>query len=118
MLYLPGLQNVVADFLSRPSPLPKPTGDVATTAVTMPIDFAQMAAKQNLCPEIQRLLGGSSLTIPFQQAGIHHLVGKVFNRCYSSGGTGKIQERHFFHLHNISHPGRLASHCLVSSRYV
>jgi hypothetical protein len=77
MLYLPGLQNVVADFLSRPSLPPKLTGDVATTAVTMSIDFAQMAAKQNLCPEIQHLLGGSSLTIPFQQAGIQHLVGNV-----------------------------------------
>jgi hypothetical protein len=30
----------------------------------------------------------------------------------------KILKLHFFHLHNISHHGRLATQCLVSSRYV
>jgi ubiquitin C-terminal hydrolase len=72
-----------------------------------------MAAEQNCCSEMQCLLGGSSLSIAFQQAGTHRLGGD-----FSFGGTGKIQERHFFHLHNISQPGRLASRRLVSSRYV
>jgi hypothetical protein len=37
---------------------------------------------------------------------------------FSPGGVGKISERHFFHLHNISHLGRLASRPFFSSRYV
>jgi hypothetical protein len=38
--YLPGLKNVVADFLSRP--LPKSTEIVAAAD---PVDFEEMAAK-------------------------------------------------------------------------
>ncbi len=37
---------------------------------------------------------------------------------FSPGGVGKILERHFFHLHNISHLERLASRPFFSSRYV
>ena len=63
MLYLPGLKNVVADFLSRPFQ-PEPVGPtVAAAAAVDPIDFKEMAAEQARCPETQRLLGGSSLQI-------------------------------------------------------
>ncbi len=64
MLYLPGLENVVADFLSRPSP-PDPTGTVAASAAEDPVDFEAMAAKQNSCAETQRLLGGTSRKLAF-----------------------------------------------------
>ncbi len=50
MLYLPVLKNVVADFLSRPSP-PEPTGNVAAAAAADPVDFEAMAAEQNSCAE-------------------------------------------------------------------
>jgi hypothetical protein len=36
-----------------------------------------MAAKQNHCPETQRLLGGSSLTVAFCQPGVECLVSDV-----------------------------------------
>jgi hypothetical protein len=36
-----------------------------------------MAAKQNRCAEMQRLLGGSSLKLAFRQAGAQCLVGDV-----------------------------------------
>jgi hypothetical protein len=77
MLYLPGLKNIVADFFSWPSPPPQPVGDVVAAAVATPINFEAMAAEQNHCPETQRLLGGSSLTIVFHQAGAQRLVGNV-----------------------------------------
>ncbi len=41
LLYLPGLKNVIADFLSRP-PL-ESTETVAATAAADPVDFAEMA---------------------------------------------------------------------------
>jgi hypothetical protein len=34
-----------------------------------PVDFEAMAAEKNRCADMQRLLGGSSLKIAFQQAG-------------------------------------------------
>jgi hypothetical protein len=47
LLYLPGLKNVVADFLSRP--LPEPTETVAAAASADPVDFEETATKQNCC---------------------------------------------------------------------
>ncbi len=38
--------------------------------------------------------------------------------CFSTSGAREIPKDIFFHMHNISHPGRLASQRLVSSRYV
>jgi hypothetical protein len=52
ILYLPGLKNVVADFLSRPKQIP--AGSVAAASATDPVDFGEMAAEQNRCPETQR----------------------------------------------------------------
>jgi hypothetical protein len=60
-LYLPGLKNVVADFLSRPNQTA--TRSVAATSVAVPVDFEEMAAEQNHCPEMQHLLGGTSLKL-------------------------------------------------------
>jgi hypothetical protein len=47
LLYLPGLENVVADFLSRP--LPELTETVAAVVSADPIDFKETATKQNCC---------------------------------------------------------------------
>ncbi len=76
MLYLPGLKNFVADFLSRPSP-PEPTGTVAAAAAADPVNFEAMAAEQSSCAETQRFLGGTSLKLAFCQAGAHRLAGDV-----------------------------------------
>jgi hypothetical protein len=53
MLYFPGLKNVVANFLSRPSPT-EPTGNVAATAAADPVDFEAMAGEKNSCTETKR----------------------------------------------------------------
>jgi hypothetical protein len=69
-------KNVVADFLSRPSP-PKPTGNVAMAVAADPVDFEAMAAEQNSCAETHCLLGGTSLKLAFRQAGAHRLAGNI-----------------------------------------
>ncbi len=75
LLYLPGLKNVVADFLSCPNQTT--TGSVAATSAEDPVDLEEMAAKQNSCPEMQRLLGGTVLKLAFCQTGAQHLAGDV-----------------------------------------
>jgi hypothetical protein len=67
MLYLPGLKNVVTNFLSRPNQTT--TGLVAAPSAADPVDFEEMAAEQNHCPETQRLLGGTSPKLAFRQTG-------------------------------------------------
>jgi hypothetical protein len=74
-LYLPGLKNVVADFLSRPNQIT--AGSVAAVSAADPVDSEEMAAEQNSCPETQRLLGGTSLKLAFCQTGAHRLAGDV-----------------------------------------
>ncbi len=78
MLYLPGLKNVVADFLSRPNQAT--TGSVAAALAADPVDFEEMAAEQNRCPETQRLLGGKSLKLAFCQAGAQPGDGSILLR--------------------------------------
>jgi hypothetical protein len=46
LLYLPGLKNVVADFLSHPNQTT--TGSVAAMSATDPVDFEEMAAQQTV----------------------------------------------------------------------
>ncbi len=70
---LPGLKNVVTDFLSRPNQIT--AGSVAAASATDPVDFKEMAAEQNRCPETQRLLGGTSLKLAFRQTGAQRLAG-------------------------------------------
>ncbi len=64
LLYLPGLKNVVADFLSCPNQTA--TGSAATMSAADPVAFEEMAAEQNRCPETQRLPGGISLKLSFR----------------------------------------------------
>jgi hypothetical protein len=108
MLYLPGLKNVVADFLSQTSP-PELTGNVAAAAAADPVDFEAMAAEQNSCTEMQRLLGRTSLKLAFHQTGAHHLAGDVSTGVFRHIVPQKFRRDIFLNLHNISHPGRLAS---------
>jgi hypothetical protein len=75
LLYLPGLKNVVADFLSR-LPL-QTTGSVAATMAADPVDYEEMATEQHRCPETQRLLGSTSLKLALRQTGAQHLAGDV-----------------------------------------
>jgi hypothetical protein len=90
LLYLPGLKNVAADFLSHPNQTT--AGSVPATTAADPVDFEEMAAEQNRCPETQHLLGGTSLKLPFRQTGAHHLAGDIstgnFQLCFK---TPKIQ---------------------------
>jgi hypothetical protein len=99
LLYLPGLKNDVADFLSRP--LPEYSETVAATAAADPVDFKEMAAEQNRCA-----------------AGQHSQTGAISTAVFRPIVPQKFRKDIFAHFHNVAHPGRLASCGIISSRFV
>ncbi len=72
---MPGLKNVVADFLS--CPLPKFTETVTATVAADLVDLEEMDAEQNRCAETQRLLGSTSLKLACRQTGAQCLAGDI-----------------------------------------
>jgi hypothetical protein len=111
ILYLPGLKNVVADFLSCPNQMT--AGSVAAASATDPADFEEMAAEQNRCPETQRLLGGTSLKLAFHQKGAQRLAGDVSTGNFHPIVPLKFRKNIFDHFHNVAHPRRLASRRII-----
>ncbi len=116
LLYLPGLKNVDADFLSSPNQTT--TGSVAATLAADPVDFEEMAAEQNRCPETQRLLGSTSLKLAFCQTGPQCLAGDVSTGNFHPIVPLTFRKSIFDHFHNIAHPRRLTSRHVISSRFV
>jgi hypothetical protein len=112
MLYLPELKNVVADFLSPPSPsLPKASETVAALVVADPIDFEAMAAEQNHCAETQRLLSGSSLQLAFRPAGAQRLAADVSTGIFHPIAPKNSEKTFFpFSQHFTSREARLPVH--------
>jgi hypothetical protein len=102
MLYMSGLKNV-ADFLSRPNHTI--TGSVATASVADPVDFEEMAAEQNHCPETQRLLGGTSLKLAFRQTGAQRLAGDISTGNFRPVVPLKFRKNIFDQFHNVAHLG-------------
>ena len=109
MLYLPGLKNVVADFLSRPfPPQPESVGNTAAAAAAVEtVGFEAMAAEQARCPETQCLLGGSSLKIGSRREGQHDLLGDTSTGEFRPIVPILFRKKVFLATHNIAHPGRL-----------
>jgi hypothetical protein len=103
LFYLPVLKNVFAGFLSRPSPIPEPSGRIAALVMTDPIDFKAMAAEQKSYRETQRLLGGTSWLFAKQAA---------CQLAFSAQLYQSNLEKTFFNLQYIFHPGtRLPTYC-------
>ncbi len=77
-----------------------------------------MAAEQNRCLEMQRLLGGTSLKLAFRQTGAQRLAGDVSTGNFRPIAPLKFRKTIFDHFHNVAHPGRLASCHIISSRFL
>jgi hypothetical protein len=82
------------------------------------VDFEEMAAKQNRCPETQRLLGGTSLKLAFRQTGAQRLAGDISTGTFCPIVPLKSKKDNFAHFNNVAHPGRLTSRRIISSRFV
>jgi hypothetical protein len=119
MLYLPNLKNGIADFLSRLPPPPRSHLELSLPRrwqihlTSKPWLLSKITAQKT-----QPLLSGSSLKIALQQTGAQLLVGDVSTGVFLPIVPEKFRKGILLHLHNISHPGRLTSRHLVSSRFV
>jgi hypothetical protein len=92
---------------------PPSTGTVAATAVADLVDFKEMAAEQNRCPETQRLLGGTSLKLAFRQTGAQRLAGDISTCTFCPIVPLKFRKDIFAPFHNVAHPRRLASYYFI-----
>jgi hypothetical protein len=97
---------------------PPRTGTVAAMAAADPVDFKEMAAEQNHCPETQHLLGGTSLKLAVCQTGAECLAGNISTGTFCPIVPIKFIKDIFAHFHNVPHPGSLASRCIISSGFV
>ncbi|OBQ32412.1 MAG: hypothetical protein AN484_27985, partial [Aphanizomenon flos-aquae WA102] len=115
LVYVPGPENVVADFLSRPPQVPEAT---TAAAATTPVNFQALAAAQLTCKETQQLLTSNSLQIVYQDIGDLQLAGDASTGVFRPLVPVQFRHNIFNQLHDIAHPGRLASRRIVSSRFV
>jgi hypothetical protein len=104
--------------MSLPNFCPAQTKQPLDQSPADPVDLEEMAAEQNRCPETQRLLGGTSLKLAFRQTGAQRLAGDVSTGNFHPIVPLKFRKTFFDHFHNVAHPGRLASHRIISSRFV
>ncbi len=108
--HVPGKSNVVADALSRPAAAVAPCSSV-------PVDFAELARAQPLCPETVQLRASSTLQIQ------DVLVAGQLLWCDVSTGTLRplvpvnLRQMVFETIHNLAHPGVRATRRLLVSRF-
>jgi hypothetical protein len=82
------------------------------------VDFEEMAAKQSCCPETQHLPGGTLLKLFFRKKGAQRLAVDVSTGNFCPIVPLKFSKTIFDHFHNVAHPGRLAFHHIILSRFV
>ncbi len=90
-------------FLSRPNQTT--TVSVTATSAAESVDFEVIAAKQNRCPKMQRLLGGTSLKLASRQPGAQRLVGDISTGNFRPIVPLKFRKTIRDHFHNVAHPG-------------
>jgi hypothetical protein len=115
LLYLPGLKNVVADFLSRQTKQPL---DQLPPRRRQILWILKRWPLSKTLPETQHLLGSTSLKLVFLQTGAQCLAGDVSTGNFRPIVPLKFRKTINDNCHNIALTGRLASCCIISSRFV
>jgi hypothetical protein len=64
------------------------------------------------------LLDGTPLKLAFRQTGVQFLAGDISTGNFRPNVPLKFRKSIFDHFHNVAHPGRLPSCCIISSRFV
>jgi transposase InsO family protein len=121
--HVPGLENVVADALSRPPPTPSdpPAAQQQYTAAAVAaaaVDFQWLAAEQEKCADCEFMCKQSSLQV--RQVQWH---GVAVWCDFSTGSPRPLvpaacRAAVFDSLHGLAHPGVRGTRRLISSRFV
>lgn len=122
--HIKGTDNIIADLLSRIPQVP-PSLDIfcieaVSSTDSSDIDFAVIAHHQSIDPELERVLGMSSLN--FKKLKLPNCSTQI----YCDTPTGRIRpyipepcrRSVFNNFHNLSHAGASASLKLISERFV
>jgi hypothetical protein len=105
MLYLPSLKNVIANFCPA-HPLHQSHLELSL------LRRRQIQLTSKPWPMSKIVAQERSVCSTFRQAGARRLVGDVSPRVFCPIIPAKFRKNIFLLLHNISHPGRLASRLL------
>jgi transposase InsO family protein len=119
--HVAGIENVVADTLSRPpaeAVQPPAVGAVVPPASTGPLNWTEIASGQSTCSQMSQLLTSSSLQL--KQVEVEGVV------VWCDVATGVLRpvipqthRRHvFLHVHGLAHAGTRATTRMLSSRFV
>jgi transposase InsO family protein len=113
--HLPGVENVVADTLSRP---PAPAAAVVAVAATSGgLDMAALAAEQRECPSVAEA-GSSSLQLQLVPFGDVRVLCDVRGRQPRPFLPLEWRRRVFTAAHELAHPGIRATKRLLAARVV
>jgi cleavage and polyadenylation specificity factor subunit 1 len=130
--HTPGLRNVVADALSRPSPPPppvthpSPVGSLSTpSSETGPpadqqppaIDYAAMAAAQLTCTDCSKMCDSKSLFITAKTTEGVKLFGDISTGVFRPLVPPEFRESAAAAVHGVAHPGVEATVRLVTSKF-
>jgi cleavage and polyadenylation specificity factor subunit 1 len=120
-VYCPGPKNVVADALSRPSPIVSSIVSAVAPASlpVLPVSYEEMAESQKSCLSVAEMQKSSSLKVVFVSLSPSlSLWGDVSQSVFRPLVPVNFRRLVFDHLHSLGHPGVRATRRLVSSRFV
>ena len=110
--HTPGVDNVVADTLSRPpvvnAVLPPPVA----------VSFQDMAVAQRASFSAESLASSTTLQVVAQPCGPHMLLGDVSTGTFRPLVPPEFRRQVFDHFHGLGHAGVRATRRLISARYV
>jgi cleavage and polyadenylation specificity factor subunit 1 len=114
--HVAGVDNVVADALSRPPAQPSAVAAVAPSAGG--VDYASLAKEQQRCQSVKKLMMSPSLRV------LKVNVGGVNLWCDMSAAAPRPfvpdswRERIFRAFHELAHPGIRATKRIITSRFL
>jgi len=116
LIHMPGIENVVADALSRPA---TGAGDAGAAAVDSlcAVDFLQVAAAQKICPDVAVMLTSKALAIVPKIVGGEKLLGDISTGTFRPLLPAAFRQEACAALHGIHHPGIRGTKKLVCASF-
>jgi cleavage and polyadenylation specificity factor subunit 1 len=114
LVHMPGVENVVADALSRPSPSPSPVSQVEELAA---LDFVGVAAAQLSCPDVAAMMNSSVLKIVPRIVGGEKLLGDISTGSFRPLLPVAFRREACAALHGVHHPGIRGTRRLVCASF-